>query len=387
MFLIPRLPSIENAMTIQSIFSSLKLNVISGAVASVLAVCSPMANAQAIDAQNAANFEQLDVNIYWYGANGMNQRAVPGQANPWFDPSKPTIIYVHGWQGGTTQKLFRESFNRTELNGNGDVARAWLDRGWNVGIFYWNQLADEGEVKDAEAKIYTVDSSKFTNATRWRDVYGTYRSGPNLTVTQQFVNAYVSAMQNFTGPEVRIAGHSLGAQLAITTTSALWKQGKAGTLALNKVPQRVALLDTAYLAGAHSWIGNQWTGEVGRALVQENRHEIAYEYYRTSGATSNSFIGDENKGLIKMTAFVEVKPFVFGATDFVRKHNFAVGYYFDSIGVAPKVKCTGAAVPSAAQSTAVIRRLQSVSATFDQIDGKYTTTPADDTWNQDGDGC
>jgi pimeloyl-ACP methyl ester carboxylesterase len=356
-----------------------------GAMAALLAFGGGTAQAQAIEAQNPANFDQLDVNIYWYGANGMNQRAIPGQANPWFDPAKPTIIFVHGWQNGTTQRRFRESFNRTELNGNGDVARAWLDRGWNTGIFYWNQLADEGEVKDAEAKIYTVDASKFTNATRWRDAAGTYRRGPNLTVTEQFVNAYVSAMQNFNGPEVRIAGHSLGAQLAITATSALWKQGKAGTLAWHKVPQRVALLDTAYLQGAHSWIGNKWTGEVGRALVQENRHEIAYENYRTSGATSNGFIGDDNRGLIRMTAFVEVKPWMYGAADFSKKHNFAVGYYFMGMGLTPKVKCTGAPVPSAGQATSLIRRLHS--ATFDQIDGKYTTTPTDDTWNQDGDGC
>jgi hypothetical protein len=374
-------------MPSQSLFEFFKTALLAGAVAASLGLCSPAVQAQAVDAQNPANFDQLDVNIYWYGPGNMNQRAVPGQSNPWFNPSKPTVIYIHGWANGTSQRWARESFNRSELNGNGDVARAWLDRGWNVGIFYWNQLSDEGEVKDAEAKIYTVDRSKFTNATRWRNAAGQYQTGPALTVTEQFVNAYLGAMQEFNGPEVRIVGHSLGAQLAITGTSALWRQSKTGALASHKVPKRVALLDTAYLKGAHSWIGNQWTGEVGRALVRENRGEIAYENYRTSGATSNGFIGDDNKGLINMTAFVEVKPYVFGGADFVKKHNFAVGYYFDGIQVAPRVKCTRAPVPSAAQPLDVIRRLQNAGATFDQIDGKYTTTPSDDTWNQDGDGC
>lgn len=356
--------------------------------AAVLSLLPFAASAQAIRAQDPANFQQLDVNLYWYGANGANQRAIAGQANPYFNASRPTIIYIHGWQPGTTTQLRRESFDRLALNDNADVARAWVDRGWNVGIFYWNQLADEGEVKDAEAKIYTVDRSLFTNATRWRDSAGTYRLGPALTVTQQFVNVYRSAMSGYTGSEVRLAGHSLGAQLAITAASALWKQKNAGQLPANQVPARVALLDHAYLNGPHAWINNQWTGEVGRALVRENRHEIIYENYRTSGATSNGFIGDANQGLIDMTAFVEVKPWMYGAFDFGNKHNFAVGYYFDGMGYrAPWVKCTGRPVPSAAQSNSVLRPLANAANKFEQIDGKYSKSPGDDTWDQKGDGC
>jgi pimeloyl-ACP methyl ester carboxylesterase len=348
-----------------------------------LSVC-----AQTIDAQNPSNFDQLDVNLYWYGPGNANERAITGQSNPWYSATKPTIIFIHGWQNGTTQRRFRESFNRQSTNNNPDVARGWIDRGWNVGIFYWNQLADEGEVKDAEAKIYTVDKTKFTNATRWRDSNGVYRAGPNLTVTQQFVNAYKNAMANYSGNEVRLAGHSLGAQLAVTAASALWREGKAGTLAANKVPKRVVLLDHAYLNGPHGWINDQWTGEVGRALVRENRGDIAYENYRSSGSTSNGFIGDNNQGLIDMTAFVEIRPWMFGAFDFANKHVFAVGHYFESINYAPPiVKCTRKPVPSASQSTANIRALQNVGAKFDQIDGRYSHTPGDDTWDQKGDGC
>ncbi len=345
-------------------------------------------SAQVISAQDAGNFQQLDVNLYWYGPNGQNQRAIAGQSNPYFSKTRPTIIYIHGWQPNSVTQLRRESFDRLAVNDNADVARAWIDRGWNVGIFYWNQLADEGEVKDAEAKIYTVNSSQFTNATRWRDSSGAYHLGPALTVTQQFVNVYRSAMSGYTGGEVRFAGHSLGAQLAITSASALWKQKNAGLLPANLVPARVALLDTAYLSGPHSWINNQWTGEVGRTLVRENRSEIMYENYRTSGSTSNGFIGDTNQGLIDMTAFVEVKPWMYGAFDFTNKHNFAVGYYFDGMGyAAPRVQCTGQPVPSAAQSSAVLRTLSNNAVKYEQIDGKYSKSPGDDTWDQKGDGC
>jgi pimeloyl-ACP methyl ester carboxylesterase len=358
------------------------------AVAAALASLPTSALAQAINAQNPANFQQLDVNIYWYGANGANQRAIPGQPNPYFNPARPTVIYIHGWQNGTTTQLRREDFNRLALNNNADVARAWVDKQWNIGIFYWNQLADEGEVKDAEAKIYTVDRNLFTNATRWRDSSGTYRPGPALTVTQQFVNVYKSAMSGYTGNEVRLVGHSLGAQLAVTAASALWKQRNAGQLPANQMPTRVALLDHAYLNGPHAWINNQWTGEVGRALVRENRNEIMYENYRTSAATSNSFIGDANQGLIDMMTFVEVRPWMYGAFDFGNKHNFAVGYYFDGMGYpVTTVKCTGRPVPSAAQSNTVLRVLANANTKFDQIDGRYSKSPIDDTWDQRGDGC
>ena len=36
----------------------------------------------------------------------------------------------------------------------------WKADGWNVAIFYWNQMADEDEVKDAEAKIWSTNGPK-----------------------------------------------------------------------------------------------------------------------------------------------------------------------------------------------------------------------------------
>jgi hypothetical protein len=358
------------------------------ALSALSAFGSMSAHAQTVTAQNPGNFDQLDVNLYWYGANNANQRAVTGVPNPHFSPGRPTVIYIHGWQKDTTTQRRRESFNRSGTQQGTDVARAWIDKGWNVGIFYWNQLSDEGEVKDAEAKIYTVDKSKFTNATRWRAANGNYYAGPNLTVTQQFVNVYKAAMSGYYGSEVRLAGHSLGSQLAVTAASALWKEGKAGTLPAAQVPKRVALLDFAYLNGPHSWINNQWTGEVGRALVRENRHEIAYETYRTSGSTSNGFIGDTNQGLIDMITLIEVKPWMFGAFDFGNKHNFAPGYYFESMGYpAPTVRCTGRAVPSAAVATSTVHSLSYWVSKFSQIGGEYTSTPGDDAWDQKSDGC
>lgn len=110
--------------------------------------------------------------------------------------------------------------------------------------------------------------------------------------------------------------------------------------------------------------------------------------FRTSGATSNGFIGDNNQGLIDMVAFLEVKPWIYGAFDFTNQHNFAADYYFDGIGYpAASVKCTGQLVPSAAQTSAVVRTLSTNATKYEQLDGTYSKSPGDDTWDQKGEGC
>jgi hypothetical protein len=340
--------------------------------------------AHAQSALDRANFDNLDVAIYWYGANGVNQRAVPGQSNPFFNPARPTVIYMHGWQPNTVQSLSRETFNRSELNSNGDVARPWIDRGWNVGIFYWNQFADEGEVKDAEAKIYTAAGPR---QMRWRNAAGNYTAGPAQSVTTQFISVYRAAMSGYTGSQVRLVGHSLGAQLAINAASELLRQRNAGTLASNLLPLRVALLDAAFLNGARDYLGGKWPGEVARENVSANRGTLSYEYYRTSGATSNGFIGDTNQGLIDMVTMTEIKPWYFNAFEIDKKHRMAPGWYFESMGTSVKVKCTGRVALSASVDNATLRNYANAATKFEQLDGKYTRGVSDDTFDQKGDGC
>jgi len=67
-----------------------------------------------------------------------------------------------------------------DFNGT-DTAAGWINAGWNVGIFVWNQFSDEttgvsgawfGDgpppqgVLDAEAKIWTANGPR---GMRWRD--------------------------------------------------------------------------------------------------------------------------------------------------------------------------------------------------------------------------
>lgn len=77
-----------------------------------------------------STFNNLDHGLYWFGYGDTWQKAVPGQSNAYYNASKPTLIYVHGWQNGSTQKKNRETFNRKDAGGPDlDLAYAWLAAG------------------------------------------------------------------------------------------------------------------------------------------------------------------------------------------------------------------------------------------------------------------
>merc|ERR1719362_1349277 len=121
-------------------------------------------------------------------------KAVNGEKSEYYDPTRKTVIYFHGWTGsgdGWTRickrvtgrcpaEVCRDEVHPLLLErwlGDGwtrickrvtgrcpaEVCRdevhpllleRWLDDGWNVGFFYWDQFADEDCTRDAEQKIW-----------------------------------------------------------------------------------------------------------------------------------------------------------------------------------------------------------------------------------------
>jgi len=53
-------------------------------------------------AADAVDYNTLDYGLYWFRDKREASKAV-GQANAYFDPTRPTVIYIHGWQNGATQ--------------------------------------------------------------------------------------------------------------------------------------------------------------------------------------------------------------------------------------------------------------------------------------------
>jgi hypothetical protein len=221
---------------------------------------------------------QPTTGIYWFGTHNPNgqetqKAAYTSSSNMtksaymqmlkekgYFDPNKPTIIFVHGWQPGSTKNKthFDFCYDYPGVNGKAsptyNVLSYW--KGWNVGVFYWTQFADETESPmDAEAKIYSMRGSK---GMRWAYLQQTNQGSYNLQycdngmsncqpihqdISQMLESAYQNALPSnevYKGSELRIAGQSLGTQLSIQLTDWVLKNTQSNDLPM---PTRLSLMD------------------------------------------------------------------------------------------------------------------------------------------------
>jgi hypothetical protein len=131
--------------------------------------------AAAIDANNG----KLKYGLQWFVATTDGKgKAYDAVSNEWnalslnksiYDPTKPTMIYFHGWQPGAKGK--REDFVWPRKDGNIDTLKEWKAAGWNVGIFDWSQFADDGDVFDGAAGIW-VSQAEAKIWSRYRPTTG-----------------------------------------------------------------------------------------------------------------------------------------------------------------------------------------------------------------------
>ncbi|AGX42478.1 hypothetical protein [Clostridium saccharobutylicum] len=331
-----------------------------------------------------------DYGIYWYGKGNVSEKFVPGQSNRYFDPTKPTIIYVHGWQKDSQPNNKRESFNFKDENGNVvNGADAWIDKGWNIGIFYWDMFSDEFSVTDAEAKIW---SNNGPQKMRWRDHSGNYHYSDYKNAGELFYDTYVQAMKNYKGNNIRIAGHSLGNQMATYLTKRVYDAADAGQISKNLKPSRLALLDPYWSNGGKSYLNNKWTGEACREYVKDLKSKgTAIELYRSTYIDETP-AGDNNKGELDQTAFVHLNAWFKNSFDIAGKHNAAVSIYFTSYsspapalynrdGYKKYSKIAGNG-PSAASSDSEIKNFMNSNYRYDQYTGVYTLSSKDNGFAQ-----
>jgi hypothetical protein len=170
------------------------------------------------------------------------------------------MIYVHGWQVDSSKAHFRESFSWTDTGEN--MGDAWVEDGWNIGIFYRNQLADEPYSWQAESKIWMPYGEEGMN---WRTEDENHYLGDDdadgFSAAGLFGQAYLDALidQDFS-QEMRIAGHSLGTQMAVNMSWMILQEEPS------MVPHRIALLDPAFSAGRVEYLRDnsgyaEYTGE------------------------------------------------------------------------------------------------------------------------------
>jgi hypothetical protein len=325
-------------------------------------------------------YEVNDFGLYFYGTqqNAITtdvagcQKYIPGEPNAFFDPNKPTLIYVHGWQKGSVSARGREGFLFTQDNQWQNVQNYWRNAGWNVAIFHWVQMADDdyGAMPvDTEKKIYDANSPV---GMRWKKSDGNFssRGNPTLNVTQLFRQEYQKII-GVSLSNIRVMGNSLGGNLTMSMLREVAING-------SRLPERVTLMDPywdLYLGDPEDQItlpaGMGSTKEVGRdSAIRLNGKNVAIEYFKTSAAGMSGY----NKYVADIAAYVNFIP---GYTDDVvakhtqppRQYMWALGFSAPTIGPSPNM------------TNANVRTMMNTQMYWNHVGGTLTATPSDDSYN------
>jgi hypothetical protein len=345
----------------------------------------------------AAGEEYLDYGLHWVNVdnngNESQEKGVDHDGNiilnnaNYYDSSKPTVIYFHGWQSGMAEDGYNvEDFYFDDVDAN--TAQAWKDQGWNVGIYHWGQFADEDELKDAEAKIWSTEGDQ---GMRYRLDDGSYSTeqAPNKSLGLLAFEHITTALDDNTSGNIRFVGHSLGNQLAVVVAKKINKAVNYEVISSHLMPGRVDLLDPFWSQGDKSYLSGDWTGERVRNYIENliSEKDIAVTWYKTS-AIFDLWIGDQNTDLEKQVALINNRFWYLSAIDIADKHVHARKWYFMSMAYdAPEEVTinwwgrrskTGYDAASATSSNNHIRTMMNDDEQWDQVEGRYTADPSDD---------
>ena len=339
--------------------------------------------------------DSLDYGLYWFNEHNEsvkgfdeNNNTAIDVASSYYNASQPTLIFFHGWQPlSSIQNYNREDFYFDD--GNVNTVQFWKDKGWNIAIFYWNQFADELEVKNAEAKIW--DAENGPKKMRYLLSNGTYSElqSPTQNLADLAANQINITVGDNTSNNVRFAGHSLGAQLDTNTAYIISDRINSGAYPATLEVDRLELLDPFWSADDKSYLENDWTGERSREYIDTmiSRNNTAITWY-SSSLILDIGIGDSNEDLKDKVAYQSVRPWYVNPVDIIAKHINVRHSYFWSLNFdAPKEvainwlfqkRDTGKPAASATTETARIREMMGDNNYWDQVKGRYTATPEDD---------
>jgi hypothetical protein len=240
---------------------------------------------------------KLDVGIYWYGKDNdpgpMFDPSAPN-SNPHFDPSKPSVLFVHGYLRGSTGRGYRPSFNWS-LNFDGcdyNAADGFIEGGYNIGVFYWNQICDDNTPLHAETKIHTSKNMRWLS----RDLsgrlhYNQFEEGVG-SVSEQLADLLKRSFpkggeSGTVGMQYRLVGHSLGAQLSVNATKLLLAEEEHAHL-----PTRISLCDAFYSNGKKGYLAapNDTPAKLATANITEiKRRGVLFEAFEASFASVSPY--------------------------------------------------------------------------------------------------
>ena len=293
-----------------------------------------------------------------------NQIFQPNVSNKYFDPSKPTLLYIPGWAPGYRVKKYKFSFSFRQsypqkaasmYGGTPIEEQVWHEKGWNVAMFDYLAYADDLP-EFLEGKIYY---NKRWGRMKWRDEEGIHwnpcQEIPSLST---ILFNYASLIP--TGNELRIVGLSLGASLALATGE---------LIAPSRTLLRIVLLEPIFFKIGYRKNGKRpdELGYKSGLIIKE--HGGALEFYKSSRMTSlfNGIVSSANYPLRKISAFVRLRPLYIKSDTFtfnglMYQHVIPLDYYLRSISFPSLVQ-------GGATSFDKIREYMESGMYWDQVNG------------------
>lgn len=171
--------------------------------------------------------------IYWIGEDsGDYVRSSKDMDVKYFDPSKPTFVFAHGWEpdkANSTDGLFedfvthKETVSKTGTDDIRDYAAQLKEKGYNVALLSWFS--------------YARDLSRL-----FKSIWISFEDGYALST--RFAMELAIVLGEDYKSDVKMVGHSYGSQMALATTYQLIEFQKRGMIVNdNIIPTRLTLAD------------------------------------------------------------------------------------------------------------------------------------------------
>ena len=174
-----------------------------------------------------------DYGIYWFGDDNSDYvRSGKNMDKKYYDPSKPTFVFAHGWEPdkeNSSNGLFEnfvthaDTVAKTKTTDLRDYAKILKEQGYNVAALSWFSYAK------TLGNLFGYI---------WLEFDGGYALSTRFAMELALVLG-----EDYNG-DVKIFGHSYGAQLALATTYQLVKlQEKSAIKNDHIIPTRMTLAD------------------------------------------------------------------------------------------------------------------------------------------------
>lgn len=227
--------------------------------------------------------------LYWYGDSGeLDDAVISGENLPtqYYDPSKPTLIYSHGWKPeGEDKEQFAtlaKTYSKTGgASGNVNYVKELKELGYNVAFWDWHDYAKD--IDSLQNEIWVVKSAE-----NIEDKDGNYYAAVSAldgrTFAGELVRSMCAVMKNATDQEVVLVGHSFGGQMVTATAYTLYKLAEEGIIKnKNILPDRISLADP-YMTGANISGEMDMLEEKLTTTPTAKKAADAFEYLNKHGA-------------------------------------------------------------------------------------------------------